>query len=64
MDQIRFFAQSGEPVSDDDIRSLVANGCNAAELSAYTGHEPQHAMQRAYGPRWWHKLRKPAECGA
>jgi hypothetical protein len=57
------FALSGEPVSDDDIRLLVANGCNAAELSAYTGHEPQHAMQRALGPCWWHQLRRLPERG-
>lgn len=52
------FVQSPEPVSDDDIRRLSDAGCNPAELSAYTGHEPPHAMQRAYGPHWWHQLRR------
>ena len=49
------FAQSPEPVSDDDIRRLSAEGCNAAELSAYTGHEPLHACEIVFG-EWWRPI--------
>jgi hypothetical protein len=44
-------AMSPEPVSDEAMRSLAAEGCNARELAAYTGHEPLHAAQIVYSAR-------------
>lgn len=44
-----------EPITDDTLRRLSAEGCNAAELSAYTGHEPLHACEIVFG-EWWRPI--------
>jgi hypothetical protein len=52
-------AMSPEPVSDDAIRALAGEGCNARELAAYTGHEPLHAAQIVYSARLCPLRHKP-----
>lgn len=44
-----------EPVSDDTLRRLSAEGCSAAELSAWSGHEPLHACELVFG-EWWRAI--------
>lgn len=47
---------SPEPISDEALRRLREEGCNADELSAYSGHEPCDALMRSYGGCWWLQL--------
>lgn len=44
-----------ESVTEDTLRRLSAEGCNAAEISAYTGHEALHAAEIVYG-EWWRPI--------
>ena len=43
------------PLTSEAIRALSGEGCNAAELSAYTGHEPLHACEIVFG-EWWRPI--------
>ena len=44
-----------EPVTEATMRRLSDEGCNAAELAAYTGHEPLHAALIVHG-KWWRPI--------
>lgn len=35
-----------EPISDDTLRRLRAEGCNSEEIAAYTGMTPHEAARR------------------